>query len=31
MFTGEKKNDPLSMYAGDIMTVRIFLSLYDLP
>lgn len=23
-FTGEKKNDPLSMYAGDIMTVSSF-------
>ena len=23
MFTGEKKNDPLAMYAGDIMTVSI--------
>jgi len=28
IFTGEKKNDPLAMYAGDIMTVRISLLLY---
>lgn len=24
MFAGEKKDDPLAMYAGDIMTVSLF-------
>lgn len=26
IFVGEKKNDPLAMYAGDIMTVSLFAS-----
>ncbi|TYH68025.1 hypothetical protein ES332_D06G230000v1 [Gossypium tomentosum] len=26
MFAGEKKNDPLAMYAGDIMTVNVNLA-----
>jgi hypothetical protein len=28
MFIGEKKDDPLAMYAGDIMTVSISTLLY---
>lgn len=28
MFIGEKKNDPLAMYAGDIMTVSFFAALF---
>lgn len=32
IFAGEKKNDPLAMYAGDIMTVSNFcLSIFFLP
>ena len=30
MYTGEKKDDPLAMYAGDIMTVSILTLLYVL-
>lgn len=30
LFIGEKKNDPLAMYAGDIMTVSILKALYFL-
>lgn len=30
MLTGEKKDDPLAMYAGDIMTVSILTLIYHL-
>lgn len=29
-FLGEKKNDPLAMYAGDIMTVSFYATLFIL-